>query len=308
MSMFAHKLASRGHRGFAFDTLLLGGILLFLIVAPPAFAQAGANGDESDTKARSEKSQKKPESKAKRKVPRYTRERIHDPNGIGKFYLGREIAHVMGYGFQGNGARWLERKTREQEEKLSLLIKSLKLKPGMVVADIGAGSGVISVLMAEKLLPGGKVMAVDVQQAMLRRLGKNLKALKITNVKPVLGTPKSPKLKPASVDLAILVDVYHEFEFPYEMMLELSKCLKPGGRVAFVEYRKEDPTVPIKLVHKMTQAQVKKEISQPEFGLKWKETIGVLPLQHVVVFERIKPADEANSKQSDAAKPKATKP
>ncbi len=217
---------------------------------------------------------------------RYEIRQDHDPNGIGKFYMGREIAHVMGFGPGGQGAEWLERAVREKEEKLSLLIKSLDLKPGLVIADIGAGSGVISVLMAEKVLPGGKVLAVDVQQEMLDRLRDNLKKLKITNVEPFKGTEKSTLLKPASVDLAIMVDVYHELEFPYEMMLDISQSLKPGGRVAFVEYRKEDPDVPIKLVHKMTEEQVKKEITLPEFGLKWSKTISVLPWQHIVVFEK----------------------
>jgi len=233
------------------------------------------------------KSQEAAKPKVEPKASRYTYNKIHDPDGIGKFYMGREIAHVMGYGFRGRGAAWLERVEREREEKLSLLIKSLKLKPGDVVADLGAGSGVISVLMAEQVLPGGKILAVDIQQEMLDRLKKNLETLEITNVVPVKSTPKSPNLKPASIDLAIMVDVYHEFDFPFEMMLEISRALKPGGRVAFVEYRMEDPTVPIKLVHKMTQKQVRKEAEQAVFGLKWKETIGVLPRQHIVVFEKL---------------------
>ena len=217
---------------------------------------------------------------------RYENRADHDPNGIGKFYLGREIAHVMGYGPGGAGALWLERETREKEEKISLLVKSLGLKPGMIVADIGAGSGVISLLMAEPLLPGGKVLAVDIQQEMLDRLKANCEKLKVANIEPVKSTEKSPNLKPESVDLIVMVDVYHEFEHPYEMLLGMSKSLKAGGRIAFVEYRKEDPTVPIKLVHKMAEAQVRKEAEQPEFGLKWVETIGVLPRQHIVVFKR----------------------
>ncbi len=217
---------------------------------------------------------------------RYEIRKDHDPNGIGKFYMGREIAHVMGFGPGGQGAEWLERAVREKEEKLTLLIKSLDLKPGMVVADIGAGSGVISILMAEKILPDGSVMAVDVQQEMLDRLRENTKRMKITNIEPVKGTQQTTSLKPASVDLAIMVDVYHELEFPYEMLLDISKSLKPGGRVAFVEYRKEDPDVPIKLVHKMSEEQVKKEASLPEFGLKWTKTIGALPWQHIVLFEK----------------------
>ncbi|MGZ0168717.1 MAG: class I SAM-dependent methyltransferase [Planctomycetales bacterium] len=218
------------------------------------------------------------------KEARYTRRANHDPNGIGKFYMGREIAHVMGF----TGARWLERTEREEEERLTLLVRSLKLKPGMIVADIGAGSGVISMLMAEQLLPDGKVMAVDIQQEMLDRLADNCKKRGVTNVVPVKGKVKSPNLKPGSVDLIILVDVYHEFEFPYEMTQEMSKSLKPDGRIAWVEYRKEDRTVPIKLVHKMSEAQVKREASQEGLGLKFVETIGVLPRQHIVIFEKAK--------------------
>lgn len=197
--------------------------------------------------------------------------------------MGREIAHVMGF----LGVPWLERLTREKEERLSVLVKSLALKPGDVVADIGAGSGVISELMAEKVGKKGIILAVDVQQKMLDRLRDRMKKRGITNVKPHKGTAKSPNLKPNSIDLALFVDVYHEFEYPYEMMLSISRALKPGGRAVFVEYRMEDPTVPIKLVHKMTQAQVKKEINQPAFNLKYHKTISTLPQQHIIIFKRI---------------------
>ncbi len=219
--------------------------------------------------------------------PRYTFRELHDPNGIGKFYMGREIAQVMGH----QGINWLERPEREREEGLSLLIEALKLKPGMVVADIGAGSGVISTLIAEAVGPQGTVLAVDIQQEMLDALAAKCKTLGIENIEPVLGDTRSPQLKPDTVDLVIMVDVYHEFDFPYEMLGEIAKSLKPGGRVAFVEYRKEDPTVPIKEVHKMSQAQVKKEAEQPEFNLRWKETVDTLPRQHVVVFEKLAPTD-----------------
>ena len=220
--------------------------------------------------------------KPKPNGPRYTIRRDHDPNGIGKFYMGREIAHVMGF----IAADWLERPEREAEESLTKLVDALQLKPGMVAADIGAGSGIITLMMADKVGATGKVLAVDVQQEMLDLLAKKLKLQKIDNVELVRGTDKSPRLKENTLDLAIMVDVYHEFAFPYEMMTEIAKSLKPGGRVVFVEYRKEDPMVPIKLVHKMTEAQVKREIEQPEFGLKWKETIGVLPRQHIIIFEK----------------------
>ncbi|MFM7037934.1 MAG: class I SAM-dependent methyltransferase [Planctomycetaceae bacterium] len=223
------------------------------------------------------------EKAAESKSPqRYEVRRDHDPDGIGKFYMGREIAHVMGYA----GALWLERSEREEEERLTLLIRSLKLQPGHVVADIGAGSGVISIQMAERVLPDGKVMAVDVQQEMLDRLKLWCEKYGVQNVQPVRGSERRTNLKPGSIDLAIMVDVYHEFEYPWEMLQDISRSLRPGGRLVFVEYRKEDPAVPIKEVHKMTQAQVRKEAEQPEFGLTWLETIHILPRQHVIVFQK----------------------
>ena len=247
-------------------------LIVALLSAVPAFAadQPSEGTAVSPPKAAKERSAQRYQFRAKSR------------DGIGKFYLGREIAHVMGY----QGIAWLERPERESEEHLTQLVDSIKLTPGLVVADIGAGSGVISLKMAKKIGPTGTVLAVDIQEEMLSVLSKRLKQLNVTNVKPVHGTVKSPNLKAASVDLALMVDVYHEFNYPYEMLREIAKSLKPGGRVIFVEYRKEDPNVPIKLLHKMTEAQVKREAGQPEFGLHWLETIEVLPWQHIIVFER----------------------
>lgn len=214
--------------------------------------------------------------------PLYEFRADHDPNGIGKFYMGREIAHVMGFA----GAPWLERSTREEEERLTLLVRSLKLKSGECVADIGAGSGVIALRMAELLVPDGKVMAVDVQEEMLMRLRENCDAFGVTNIIPVKGTQRSTGLASNSVDTAVMVDVYHEFEFPWEMMRDISRAVRPGGRVVLVEYRKEDPAVPIKEVHKMSLVQVRRELERPEFNLRWIETIHVLPRQHIIVFTR----------------------
>lgn len=219
------------------------------------------------------------------KASRYTVREDHDPNGTGKFYMGREIALVMSF----HGAPWLERPEREEEERLSKLVQLLDLKPGQVAADIGAGSGVITMMMADKVGPKGKVIAVDIQQEMLDLLADKLNRRNLLNVDLVLGTEKSPKIAPATVDLALMVDVYHELEFPHEMMKEMALALKPGGRLVFVEYRREDPDVPIKLIHKMTEAQVRKEAEQPEFGLKWKTTHKDLPRQHVIVFEKSAP-------------------
>ncbi|MEX0715293.1 MAG: methyltransferase domain-containing protein [Planctomycetaceae bacterium] len=265
--MTGSKLAPGSILGIA-GALVLG----LLFVAPgSAAAQQPANGPADGQAAT-----------AKAPASRYVYRRRHDPNGIGKFYMGREIAQVMG----AAAAPWLERPQREQEESLSKLVEALALEPGLIVADIGAGSGVISLMLAEKVAPEGKVIAVDIQERMLKLLGEKIKARGVKNVEPHRGTEKSPQLQPASIDLALMVDVYHEFAFPYEMMSEIAKAMKPGGRVVLVEYRKEDPQVPIKLVHKMTEAQVKREMAHPEFDLEWKETIGTLPWQHVVVFER----------------------
>jgi ubiquinone/menaquinone biosynthesis C-methylase UbiE len=211
---------------------------------------------------------------------RYENRATHDPNGIGKFYMGREIAHVMGH----EAADWLERNEREKEERTSLLIDSLKVRPGDVVADIGAGTGYHVRRIAPRVAPAGRVYAVDIQPEMLMLLTNKMAELKITNVVPVLGTISDPKLPANSVDLAFMVDVYHEFSHPYEMMEAICRSLKPGGRVAFVEFRAEDPNVPIKAVHKMSEAQVKKEMSvQP---LEWVETLNVLPWQHIIIFRR----------------------
>jgi ubiquinone/menaquinone biosynthesis C-methylase UbiE len=211
---------------------------------------------------------------------RYESRALHDPNGIGKFYMGREIAHVMGH----QAADWLERPEREQEEKTTLLIDSLKLKPGENVADIGAGTGYLTRRIAPKILPRGKVFAVEIQQEMLDLLTNKLVALGITNVVPVLGTITDPKLPTNGLDTIIMVDVYHEFDHPFEMTEAMCRALKPGGRLVFVEFRGEDEKVPIKLVHKMTEEQVKKEMKP--HSLVWKETIGVLPWQHIIVFMR----------------------
>jgi precorrin-6B methylase 2 len=232
-------------------------------------------------------------TKTKPAQPQYEFRVRHDPNGIGKFYMGREIAHVMGFA----AAAWLEREEREDEERLSLLIEALELQQGWVVADVGAGSGRISLMIAEKVGKEGKVLAVDVQQKMLDLITKRVRELEIDNVDTILGTAQSPKLPPESVDLIVMVDVYHEFEFPYEMLAELSRALKTGGRIAFVEYRLEDENVPIKLVHKMSREQVQKEASPPEFGLAHLRTDGRLPRQHVIIFEKkpavIPPSDQA---------------
>ena len=194
--------------------------------------------------------------------------------------MGREIAHVMGH----EAADWLERPEREKEERSDLLLPALKLKHGDAVADIGCGSGYYTRRLAKAIGTNGVVFAVEIQQEMLDLLTNKLASEKIFNVKPVLGTITDPKLPRVAADLILMVDVYHEFDHPFEMVEAMCRSLKPGGRIVFVEFRGEDPNVPIKPVHKMTEAQVRKEMSV--HPLDWVETIGTLPQQHIIVFRK----------------------
>lgn len=209
----------------------------------------------------------------------YEQRQLHNPDGIGKYYMGREIAKVMGH----TGAAWLERLSRETEEKPSKILDALDLKSTDVVADIGAGTGYLSFRIAPKV-PQGKVLAVDIQPEMLDIINFFKQELNVTNVEAVLATPTNPNLPPASVDLALMVDAYHEFEYPREVMQAIVKALKPDGRVVLVEYRGENPLIMIKGLHKMTQKQVKKEMQA--VGLVWRETKNLLPQQHLMVFTK----------------------
>jgi precorrin-6B methylase 2 len=222
--------------------------------------------------------------------PLYETRTEHDPNGTGKFYMGREIALVMGH----LAAGWLERPEREKEEEPAKLMEALKLKPGDVVADVGAGSGYFTFRIAEQVGDKGKVLAVDIQEEMLDLIRQRMKAKKVTNVEPVMGTVTDPKLPEGAVDLILMVDVYHEFSHPYEMTAAMVKALKPGGRLVFVEYRLEDPKVPIKLVHKMSQKQVLKEMAV--HPLRHVHTLDPLPWQHIMVFEKKAAAKEEPGK------------
>jgi SAM-dependent methyltransferase len=202
--------------------------------------------------------------------------------GSGKWYMGREIAPVMSHYAIG----WLERSEREQEERTTLLFKNMDIKPGEVVADIGAGSGYHVVRMAPKVSPAGKVFAVDIQQEMLDYLSGKLKAQHLKNVDLVLGTEKETRLPKATVDKMLLVDVYHEFSLPKEMGQSMYQALKPGGCIYLIEYRMEDPEVPIKLVHKMTESQAIKELEA--VGFIFEKNIANLPWQHCLVFRKPK--------------------
>ena len=206
-------------------------------------------------------------------------------DGIGKYYFGREISQVMGH----LGAGWLERAEREEEERTDLLLEALRLRPGDAVADFGAGSGYFTWRIAQRVGPTGRVHAVEVQPLMLELLQANVTRRGVAErVLPVLGTASDPKLPEGVLDLILLVDVYHELEFPFEVTAALARALKPGGRLVLVEYRGEDPEVPIKPLHKMTVAQVRREMSV--HPLEFVENLGVLPRQHLLVFRRPAPA------------------
>jgi SAM-dependent methyltransferase len=200
-------------------------------------------------------------------------------DGIGKFYQGREIAAVMGF----EGAPWLERPNRASEERPDLLVKELHLESGMTVADIGAGSGYLSRRMAPLVQPG-RVFAVDVQPQMVAMLTELSQKPEFKNIIPVQGGEEDVRLPPASVDLALLVDVYHELAYPFEVMRSLVRALKPDGQLVLVEYRGEDPKVPIKELHKMSVAQIRREMGV--LPLVWVRTSERLPMQHIVVFRK----------------------
>jgi precorrin-6B methylase 2 len=205
------------------------------------------------------------------------------PDGTGKVFAGREIARVMSW----HGAAWLERAERSREERPERVMEALALAPGMKVADVGAGTGYYSWRIAERVGESGRVYAVEVQPQMLDYLVRQMTNRGVKNVEPILGTASDPKLAPASIDVALMVDVYHELELPYEMLAHIVAALKPGGRLVLVEYRGEDPAVPIKPLHKMTEVQVRKEAEM--HPLVWERTVTTLPWQHVIVFR--KPGD-----------------
>jgi ubiquinone/menaquinone biosynthesis C-methylase UbiE len=212
--------------------------------------------------------------------PLYETRANHDPNGTGKFYMGREIAQVMGPG----GIEWLDRREREEEEHPAEVLDALDLRPGEVVADLGAGSGYFTFRIAPRVGETGKVIAVEIQEAMLNTLRTRAATMKATNVEVVQGSEIDPHLPASGVDLVLLVDVYHELAYPFEVMTKVREALKPGGRVVFVEYREEDVAVRIKEVHKMSVKQLDKEMNA--IGLVRVRTVETLPLQHIVIFEK----------------------
>jgi len=200
-------------------------------------------------------------------------------DGIGKVYMDREISFVLGH----RGIQWLERDERTQAEMPDRLVELLQLSPKTVIADIGAGSGYLTFRLAPQL-PEGKVVAVDIQQEMLDAILEKSSRLGVSNVETVLGAVDDPKLLDDSIDAVLMVDAYHEFSHPKEMMEGVVRALVPGGRVYLVEYRSEDPDVPMLPLHKMTERQAKRELNA--VGLKFVENRPGLPWQHLLVFEK----------------------
>lgn len=200
-------------------------------------------------------------------------------DGTGRYYLGREIARVMSH----RGAAWLERPDREREERPEVLLESLRLEADDVVADLGAGTGYFTFRLAP-LVPEGRVFAVDIQPEMLRIIEARAEEEGVENVAPVLGSETSPGLRPASTDLTLVVDAYHEFSNPAEMLSAIYNATRPGGRLVLVEYRGEDADVPIRRLHKMTEAQARREVEAA--GFRFVENRDPLPMQHILVFER----------------------
>jgi precorrin-6B methylase 2 len=203
-----------------------------------------------------------------------------DPYGIGKWYMGREIASVMGF----EGIQWLERPERESEENVNTLLKNMNIEPNDTIADIGAGSG-YHVFRMSSMAYSGLIYAVDIQEEMLDEMQSKKDSKNINNVELVLGTVRSVNLPENSVDKILLVDVYHEFNYPYEMMQSINKALRPNGKIYLIEYRGEDSTVPMVRVHKMTKKQAVKEMKA--VGFKLKRNLNNLPWQHCMIFEKI---------------------
>ncbi|MFD1256472.1 class I SAM-dependent methyltransferase [Mucilaginibacter terrae] len=198
-------------------------------------------------------------------------------NGIGKLYKGREIAQVMGF----SGAGWLERDTRNQEENVELAVTNLPVDKKSVVADIGAGTGFYTFRIAPKV---SKVLAIELEDEALDYLKQRGKILKQSNVDVVKGSEKAPALPDNSIDLALMVDVYHELEYPHEYLQALYKALKPGGKIVLIEYKGEDPEIPIKDLHKTTISQISKEVTAN--GFVYIEDKAGLPMQHFLIYKK----------------------
>jgi ubiquinone/menaquinone biosynthesis C-methylase UbiE len=270
--------------------------------APPAAKQESQPG--TTEKARQDPDTAKPKPKAKSKGTR-TKQGSSRRDRPG-FYMGRQIADVMSW----EGADWLFRETRVEEEQPEAMLDALKIPPGSTVADVGAGAGYHSIRMARRVGPKGMVLASDLQPEMLVMLQRNAREARVTNIKPIRATQLDTKLPDGAVDLILMVDVYHECTDPEMTLQGLRKALKPQGRLVLVEFRGEDDNVPIKPEHKMTLKQVRREV-EPQ-GFTFKESLEFLPWQHVIIFEKPAEAskrdDQGKNATGEDAKRKAASP
>ena len=208
--------------------------------------------------------------------------RQHTEGGTGKIYVTREIAQIMG----SDGVAWLDRKDREKEENSNLAINKMELQPTSTVADIGAGTGYYTFKIAQRV-PNGKVYAVEIQDDMIRYLNERKSELNCNNVEVIKGDSKSPHLPDSSIDLAIMIDVYHELEYPKEMLQYISKALRKDGKILLLEYRAEDPSIPIKPLHKMSVSQINKEMAANGYKLYYDGEF--LPIQHFLMYQKLSP-------------------
>jgi ubiquinone/menaquinone biosynthesis C-methylase UbiE len=231
---------------------------LFIALAIGSLSNSGVSAQEATSKSR----------QARRPAP-----------GL-REYMGRRVAQTMHY----TGAEWLTRDNREQEERCSLMLTNLGLKHGMAICDMGCGNGFYTLQMAKIIGDDGHIYAVDIQPEMLKLLNQRADEQQVRNVSPILGTLSDPRLPKRKIDLILLVDVYHEFSHPEEMLAAMREALSPGGVCALVEFRAEDPSVPIKPEHKMTKAQIMKE--WPANGFKLVKEFDGLPWQHLMFFAR----------------------
>ncbi len=253
----------------------------------PAWAQTTQAGVNTDANAAA----KKAAGKRKPGVDRgRTKHSAANPDGT---YMGRRIADVMSW----EGADWLFRETRVQEEQPEAMLDALKIPRGAVVADVGAGAGYHSIRLARRVGAKGMVLATDLQPEMLRMLRENARTARATNIKPILASQDDPKLPVNKLDLVLMVDVYHECTDPETMLKAIKQALKPSGRLVLVEFRAEDPEIPIKPEHKMSLKQVRREVEP--IGFVFKESLEFLPWQHVIVFE--KPAEPKKPETSKSA-------
>jgi len=272
-------------------TILVVAIRIVNAQEPAPAGQPGTARSPDKTKDDPVKAPAKAKAGAKAKAKPKARVR-RDPPG---FYMGRPIADVMSW----QGAEWLLRETRIEEEQPEAMLNALKVPRGATVADVGAGVGYHSIRLARKVGPQGIVYATDVQTEMLRMLRENARAARVTNIKPIRATQAATGLPEGAIDLILMVDVYHECSDPEATLQGLLAALKPRGRLVLVEFRGEDPDVPIKPEHKMTLEQVRREV-EPQ-GFNFKESLEFLPWQHVIIFEKPEDKGGKTEKGSDGA-------